>query len=281
MSRDVLSSVTSYPYNPSVGIESGMRNTLNSDGVVCLRSAIDQSWLDRIENGITLALDGASTDLDTVKNKNDSGSFTYSSGAWQSVEPFREFIFDSPMPDIAWALLDSRNLTLFYDFLLIKQAKSNNAATPWHQDHSYYPLDGYKAINCWVALDDIPQQSSLRFIRGSHMPRQLYRAIDFENPQRDYLHARRQLPLPPKNDESDTTNVLSVELKAGDMLAWTSYTLHAAPGNSLNKRRAAFSTNWLGDDIVYNGEPSLESYRDASQVVGQPIACDKFPVIRG
>lgn len=281
MSSGEIGKVASYQYDPSAGIIPDMRNTLQNDGVVCLRSAIDQSWLDQIETGIELALDGASTDLDTVKNKDDTGSFTYSSGAWQSVAPFREFIFNSPMPDIAWALLDSRDLTLFYDFLLIKQAKSNNAATPWHQDHSYYPLDGYKVINCWVALDDIPQQSSLRFLRGSHLPRQLFRAIDFENPKRDYLHARKQLPLPPQKNESDPADILCAELTAGDMLAWTSYTLHAAPGNSLDTRRAAFSINWLGDDIVFNGEPSLESYRDTSQVVGQPIACDKFPKIRG
>ncbi len=64
------------------------------------------------------------------------------------------------------------------------------------------------------------------------------------------------------------------------MLVWYSYTLHSAPGNRLDRRRAAFSVNWLGDDIVYNDKPSLETYRDSSQVVGQPIICDKFPLVR-
>jgi ectoine hydroxylase-related dioxygenase (phytanoyl-CoA dioxygenase family) len=64
------------------------------------------------------------------------------------------------------------------------------------------------------------------------------------------------------------------------MLIWKSHTLHSAPGNQLNRRRAAFSVNWIGDDIVYNGKPSLETYRHPNQVVGQPIICEKFPVVR-
>lgn len=260
--------------------------TLDRDGVVCLRQAIKPEWLSVIEAGIQLALTGASTNLDVVKQKGDEGSFSFSSGAWRQVEPFRQFIFDSPIAGIAQALLNTTQLTLFYDFLLIKQALSNSAATPWHQDHSYYPLDGKQLINCWIALDDIPLESSLRFIQASHQPGELYRAVDFENPESEYRHARNELPMPPgSNSDRDpnyehSAKVLSNATSAGDMLIWKSYTLHSAPGNHLNRRRAAFSVNWLGDDVVFNGEPSLETYRDHSQLRGQPITCDKFPLVR-
>ena len=144
-----------------------MITALHNDGVVCLCNSFDQSWLDLIEQGIESALGGASTDVDIVKRDGDAGSFSFSSGAWQTVAPFHRFIFDSHLADIAWSLLDTTELVLFYDFLLVKQARSDSAGTPWHQDHSYYPLDGHKAINCWVALDDIPMSSALRFVRGS------------------------------------------------------------------------------------------------------------------
>lgn len=65
------------------------------------------------------------------------------------------------------------------------------------------------------------------------------------------------------------------------MLAWTSYTLHSADGNRLNRRRAAFSVNWLGDDVVFNGTTSLQTYRDPSQVIGESMNCEKFPIVRG
>lgn len=266
----------------SVGrLASKARERLEQDGVVCIREAISQPWLAVIEQGIEQALGGASTNVDVVKREGDAGSFSFSSGAWQSVEPFKRFIFDSPMPELAWSLFDSQRLGLFYDFLLLKQPLSNHAATPWHQDHSYYPLDGRQVMNCWVALDDIPLESALRFIRGSHLPGQLFRAIDFENPEQDYRHARKALPLPPDTITPEDPEILATALSAGDMLAWTSYTLHSAPGNTLNQRRAAFSVNWLGDDVVFNGEPSLETYRDPSQVIGQPVFCEKFPLVRG
>ena len=280
MDESNLKSVQSYTLNEDLSVSLETANALNQDGVVCLRRAFSSDWLDTIEQGIQQALAGATTDIDIVRRKNDAGSFSFSSGAWRQVEPFRKFIFDSHIPDIAKSLLGTQQLILFYDFLLIKQAFSNNAATPWHQDHSYYPLDGTKAINCWIALDDIPLESALQFMQSSHEPVNLYRAVDFDNPENDYRHARKELPLPPNEEQGFPSSILSTAVNPGDMLIWYSYTLHSAPGNKLDRRRAAFSVNWLGDDIVYNGKPSLETYRDPSQVVGQSVVCDKFPLVR-
>lgn len=253
--------------------------TLEQDGVVCLRAAFGPQWLDTIEQGISKALGGASADLDIVKRDGDAGSFSFSSHAWRTVEPFREFIFESNISDIAWVMLQTTRLVLFYDFLLIKQAHSDTAATPWHQDHSYYPIDGTKVINCWIAMDDIPKETGLRFCRGSHRSAPLYRAVNFEEPDTDYKHARKRLPPTPVSLGADET-ILSSAMSPGDMLIWKSYTLHSAPGNPLDRRRAAFSVNWLGDDVVYNAKPSLETYRDPGLEVGGPMVCDKFPLVR-
>ena len=278
MFEQQFSPIGSYDLTTDKGVPQSAIDTLNTDGVVCLRQVLDGTWLKAIEEGIELALNGASTNFDLVERKNE-GSFSFSSGAWSQVEPFRRVIFDSHFADVAWALLSSKQLVLFYDFLLIKQPLCPSAATPWHQDHSYYPLDGIDVINCWVALDDIPYESALRFFKASHRSAQLFRPIDFDNPDRDYRHARNHLPLPPDDQKGDS--VLCSELKAGDMLAWKSYTVHSAPGNSLDRRRAAFSVNWLGDDAVYNGADSLETYKHPSQVIGRPITCEKFPLVRG
>lgn len=251
------------------------------DGVVCLRSAFGANWLAVIEEGIELALSGGSTNLDVVKKKGDEGNFSVSSHAWRQVEPFRRFIFDSHIADLAWQFLDSKSLTLYYDFLLIKQANSHNARTPWHQDHSYYPLNGSKVINCWIALDPIPKETALRFYRGSHAPGIVYRAVNFENAAKDYQHVRRERPIAPQIDANPNAEILATEMEPGDMLVWNSYTFHSAPGNSLTQRRAAFSVNWVGDDITYEDVPALETYRHPSLKTGDPITCDKFPLMRG
>jgi ectoine hydroxylase-related dioxygenase (phytanoyl-CoA dioxygenase family) len=281
MNKTDFGAIQSFQLDTNNSVPIAAIKALHQDGVVCIRQAFSSEWLNVIEAGIELALSGGSTDLDIVKSKDDTGSFSVSSGAWRQVEEFRHFIFDSHIGDIALALLETKQLALFYDFLLIKEALSNNAATPWHQDHSYYPLDGTKLINSWLALDDIPIESSLRFMQASHQSGELYRAVDFDNPETEYRHARNELPPPPSEQANFPSTILSNATQAGDMLIWKSYTLHSAPGNQHNRRRAAFSVNWIGDDIVYNGQPSLETYRHASQVIGQPIICDKFPVVRG
>ena len=73
---------------------------LQADGVIGLRDAFDIGWRDTIETGITAALGGASRDVDVVRREGDTGRFSFSSGAWQAVEPFRRYIFESPLADI-------------------------------------------------------------------------------------------------------------------------------------------------------------------------------------
>ena len=126
----------------------------------------DSGWLSLVEEGIEQALSGASEDVDIVEKAKDTGRFSYSSQAWQQVDAFRRAIFDSRAPDLAFALLDSNSMNLFYDFLLIKEAGTANATTPWHQDHAYYPLHGVGVVNCWTALDPIPMATACGFGRG-------------------------------------------------------------------------------------------------------------------
>ena len=255
--------------------------TYKSDGVVCLRQAISGEWLGVIEEGIDLALSGASADLDVVQKKGESGRFSVSSQAWRQVEPFRRFIFESPLADIAWPFLESRSLTLYYDFLLIKEAHSNSARTPWHQDHAYYPLKGNKVINSWVALDPIPVETALRFYAGSHLPGITFRATNFENNKEHYRHVRLERPIMPDIDADPDIQILTTALAPGDMLLWNSRTFHSAPGNHLPRRRAAFSINWVGDDCTYEEVAALDTYLDPSLKTGDPITGEKFPLVRG
>lgn len=249
------------------------------DGVVCLRKAHGSPWLAVVEEGIEAALSGASEDLDIVEKSGDAGRFSVSSQAWRHVEPFRRFIFESRAPDLAWPFLRSEVLTLFYDFLLIKEAGTAQAKTPWHQDHAYYPLHGSRVINCWTALDAIPIETALRFWKGSHADGTVYQAVDFTG-DADYRHLQGNRPPRPDIDRDPTAEILAIDMAPGDMLVWNSRTFHSAPGNTLDRRRAAFSLNWVGDGVTFHDIPSLRTYRADGLAEGMPIACDKFPVVR-
>ena len=271
--------VTAFDANDGHSVQAAI-NAYKHDGVICLRNAFAQNWLDVIEQGIEQALSGQSADIDIVKKKGDKGSFSISSQAWQQVAAFRQFIFDSPLADLVWPILESKNLVLFYDFLLIKQANSDNAVTPWHQDHSFYPLNGTKVVNSWTALDPIPLESSLRFYAGSHVSETLHRAVNFEDVEKDYRHARMSRPPVPDIDSNNEAEILAIEMDPGDMLIWNSHTFHCAPGNKLDRRRAAFSVNWAGDDVTYEQTPALATYLNPELKTGDPIISSKFPLVR-
>ena len=259
--------------------DSDARQALREDGVVCLRQAHDSGWLSLVEEGIEQALSGASEDVDIVEKAKDTGRFSYSSQAWQQVDAFRRAIFDSRAPDLAFALLDSDSMNLFYDFLLIKEAGTANATTPWHQDHAYYPLHGVGVVNCWTALDPIPMETALRFWAGSHRNACLYQAANFSGDS-DYRHVRSDRPIIPDIDNDASARILATELEPGDMLVWDSYTFHSAPGNTLGRRRAAFSINWASDAIRFHDVPCLASYRAPKLTEGSAMTCDKFPLVR-
>ncbi|MDC0166599.1 phytanoyl-CoA dioxygenase family protein [Gammaproteobacteria bacterium] len=256
------------------------RLALRSDGVVCLRGAHDDEWLSLVEEGIEQALSGASEDVDIVEKSGDSGRFSFSSQAWRQVDAFRQAIIESRSPDIGFSLLGTDSMNLFYDFLLIKEAGTANANTPWHQDHAYYPLHGVGVINCWTALDPIPMETALRFWAGSHREACIYQAANFAG-DTNYRHARSDRPVIPDIDDDPAARILTAALQPGDMLAWDSYTFHSAPGNTLNRRRAAFSINWASDAISFHDIPCLASYRAPELTEGSSITCDKFPLVRG
>jgi len=256
------------------------RLALRNDGVVCLRGAHDGEWLSLVEEGIEQALSGASENVDIVEKSGDSGRFSFSSQAWRQVDAFRQAIIESRSPDLGFSLLGTDSMNLFYDFLLIKEAGTANANTPWHQDHAYYPLHGVGVINCWTALDPIPMETALRFWAGSHREARIYQAANFAG-DTDYRHARSDRPVIPDIDDDPATRILATELQPGDMLAWDSYIFHSAPGNTLNQRRAAFSINWASDAIRFHDIPCLASYRAPELTEGSSITCDKFPLVRG
>ncbi len=255
------------------------------DGVICLRGVFDDAWLAMVEEGIDLFMEREAAKEGplnvVVKADGDDGTFRYATMMWQTMEPFREAIFESRAPDIFGSVLETSRLNLYYDFLLIKQRGCRSAVTPWHQDHSYYCLNGRKLINCWTALDPIPHETALRFVMGSHRNDALSRAVHF-NPGDEYPGTIKERPLPPDFDAMDDAWIISCATQPGDTLVWNSRTFHSAPGNHLDRRRAALSLNFAGDDITYYDTPQEPDppVRGEGLVDGGPITCKTFPELR-
>ena len=277
--------VESFKPNESNQVDREAISAYQRDGVICLRSALQKPWLDVIEQGIEqyFELNNSNEDAKNVaiKHQGDKGNFYYATLMWKEYETFRKVIFESPAARLFGSLLETDQLNLYYDFLLIKEAGCKKAITPWHQDHSYYCLHGRKIINCWIALDTIPRETALRFIQGSHNDYDIHRAVHF-SPGKEYPGLIKDRPLPPNFDQDESVEILSTDLRPGDALVWNSRTFHSAPGNILDQRRAALSLNFCGDDVRYfnMGQEPDPPIRGEDLVEGGHITCESFPLLQ-
>ena len=81
--------------------------------------------------------------------------------------------------------------------MILSKEPGTTSPTPWHYDEAYWPVFGTQICNLWTALDSIPKETALRFIRSSHRLKTDYRAVGF-GPQIEY--SGQNDPIPPDWD---------------------------------------------------------------------------------
>ncbi|MGB3384940.1 MAG: hypothetical protein WBA64_09690 [Marinomonas sp.] len=75
-----------------------------------------------------------------------AGKFFIDFCSWQRISQYRDFIFNSTASEISASLMMSKEVRLFHEHVLVKEAQSG-IATPWHHDMAYYCVDGPKIIS--------------------------------------------------------------------------------------------------------------------------------------
>jgi len=253
------------------------------DGVVWLREAFAPDWVELLARGMEIAIhEGVERDEKfNIAGPGEPGFFFYETFMWKRIDQFKRFAFESPAADIACQVMRSQSLIFYFDFMLVKEPGTSQK-TPWHYDEAYWPVSGEQICNLWTALDVIPLQTALRFVRGSHRWSDSYRAVHFD-PADSYADLP-PVPAPPDWDELEGDHeLLYASMEPGDCLVFHSRTHHSAPGNSLEStRRRALATHWIGDDIRYNDKPQETDppYRGEGLVHGGSMACDSFVQVR-
>lgn len=113
------------------------------------------------------------------------------------------------------------------------------AYVSWHQDGTYWGLDGSEVVTAWVALADAPVESgAMQFWPGSHKKMQIPHKDTFAE---DNLLSRGQeiaVDVPP--DEG-----VDVPLKAGEMSLHHVLLVHGSQANRSNDRRIGFALRYI------------------------------------
>lgn len=272
---------------PAFGLENGLPSeaaieAYERDGVVCLRGAFDDTWIATLAEGMEIAIaEGHRESKFHIAEPGEPGFFFYDTFMWKHIDNFRRFAMESPAADLARTIMRSTSLIYYFDFMLVKEPGTSRK-TPWHYDEAYWPISGNQICNLWTALDDIPLETGLRFVRGSHRWDKDYRAVHFD-PNDAYADLPDD-PEPPDWDlEPGEHEIVFAPLEPGDCLIFHNRCHHSAPGNSLKStRRRALATHWIGDDITYNDKPQETDppYRGEGLVHGGSMECESFPRVR-
>lgn len=254
------------------------------DGVVCLRSIIDDQWLGVVAAAIDrdIAQPGPffhGYDL----GEGEAGRRTTFHGnlrIWENDEGFRSYCMESPLPDLARRMMRSDRVNLFYDQLFVKDA-ATDSPTRWHNDQPYWPVLGRQVISFWLALDPTDLgNGGLEFVAGSHRWDRWFQPESFgKTTASPYERNPDYEPMPDIDAERDRHRVLSWDMEPGDVLAFSAMTVHGAPPNrDPSRRRRGYTVRYTGDDAVYHQTIGMSKPLFTDTLAnGDPIGGDRFP----
>ena len=244
------------------------------DGVVCLRQAFGQQWVQTLRTAVEEARrsPGPFTQVHSVPGEHGDVFIDYRTS--ERLASFRRFLDRGPGSAIAARLLRSERVNLYADSIFVKDPGTSRR-TPWHQDQPSLNVDGRQLCNLWVALDPMPRRTSLEVVIGSHRWGRWFQSI--LNLQADTRSAFE--PVPDIEAHRARYPVVGWDLEPGDCIAFHSLALHGAPGNPTDTPRRAVGAILLGDDT---GWGDRAAYMNPPLVghgleVGDAMDCDFFP----
>lgn len=251
------------------------------DGAVVLRGVFDRRELERLERGIESNLAAPGPLAQLASRPDDPGRFFEDFCNWQRFADYEHLLRHSRLPAIAARLMQSTQVRLYHDHLLVKEG-GTTTPTPWHQDQPYYNIDGRQNVSFWIPVDAVSRASTLEFLAGSHrgpwlMPR------TFQTQQARWFPEGSLADIPDMSAPEQRERVIGWALEPGDCVAFHMLTLHAAAGVEPGRRRRVFSARYLGDDITHaprRWRTSPEFDGLAQQLpAGAPMAHALFPLV--
>lgn len=258
-----------------------------TDGAILIKEAVDKVWVERLLQVVDAQLAKPSTWANDANPGADRNRLFTDRYQWRVNPAIRSYIHESGVARLAGQAMESNAVRFYFDHLLVKEP-ATTTVTPWHQDVPYWPVQGKQICSIWLALTDATvEESAMEFVRGSHASGKVYLPEVFgdrENHPNSWQREGIGEPVPPIEDNRQAYDIIGWDMRAGDAVLFSAWTLHWAPGNrSPGRRRAAMSTRWLGDDATWYPHPGADptvTQDDVSLRPGDPVHDDNvFPLV--
>ena len=232
-------------------------DTYHRDGVLLLQNMFDKDWIELLNKGLDVNIK-TPTRRSRIWHKDTSGhSMFYDHTAWQGIDEYRKFIFNSPAAQICGRLTGSTAINFFFDSVFVRST-GTQFETPWHQDEPYWSVEGYDACSIWMPLVPVKRKSSLSFVPGSHRLKTVFKQYNFGdlNPVRkknvdqvDFSDIAEQ-KFPDINADPERFGVVSWDVEPGDCVVFNGRTMHGGSGKLEGDcDLRVFTTKWVGDDV--------------------------------
>lgn len=222
---------------------------------------------------ITAAVDRRGRDPRPLAERDTYGkAFLQVENLWVDDPEVAQFVLSARFAGIAAQLLGVKNVRLYHDQALIKEA--GGGITPWHQDAMYWPLDGTKCITMWMPLVDITTDMGvLTFATGSHA-RGALTDIEISDASEGFF------------DDLVASEGFEVTvpgpMSAGDASFHAGWTVHRASGNTSVITRTVMTMIWFDADLVVQDPSNPAQHRDLANwlpgcLPGDPAASSLNP----
>jgi ectoine hydroxylase-related dioxygenase (phytanoyl-CoA dioxygenase family) len=250
------------------------------DGAVVLRGLLEPAEVRLLAAGVERNLADPSELAIRTDDADGPGAFFEDFCNWTRIEEFERAIRDSALAPVAGALMGGSQVRLFHDHVLVKEP-GTTTRTPWHQDQPYYCVEGERNVSLWIPLDEVPRESTLEFVAGSHAAGTWFMPRTFVEETPMVFEPGTLADVPDIEADRGAHEIVGWELEPGDAVAFHMLTLHAAAGSKT--RRRAFSLRLIGDDARFAPRPhrtsppfeGLERELEADAPMDHPL----FPVL--
>ncbi len=248
------------------------------NGVTVIRNIIADHWLKDMRLAVDSILKSpgdASIEYTPSTNK---GRYYGDFFLWMRNKTFKNFAFNSNLPELAGKIMGSKNVNFFYDQLLVKEPKTSES-TPWHHDLPYWPISGKMIISFWIGFDKVTKNTgAVEYIKGSHKWNKLYSPASFgKNSGYNEIYKKMGLDLVPDIDNNrESYDILSWNLEPGDVTIHHPLVIHGSPGNfSTHIRRRGLALRYIGEDVTWDDRPGTFINNENLRKILPPLSFKK------
>lgn len=232
--------------NAAPQLSDGESERFDRDGVVHVKSAFDQAWLDAVERVIAAAL-AAPGVRSWELSEGQSGLHFADEATYFRFPEVVAYVWRSPAASVAGQAMRARSVRYYSDTVFAREP-GTLGPTIWHSDAPALAVTGSQQATVWMPVDIVPREVQLEFVVGSHRWAEA-KPVRVVNGR---IHADPAFRLVPNvNRRRREFEVVTFEVEPGDCLVFHSNIIHGAPGGHAG-RRWAVATRWVGDDVRYH-----------------------------